>query len=83
MDLTAVLSIMVSLVILMIILFVKVKRYYLILITFLFSLVIGALSLTEGAIPFTPFTQLFFLLFNSVVFYLSATEYYENKDKTW
>jgi hypothetical protein len=52
------------------------KREFLImLVIFSFSLVIGAISLTQYLFPFYPFIQLFFITIQGVFFILSALEY--------
>ena len=56
---------------LMAILYVKLRIWYVILTIFLFSLVIGFYAIIEFAIPFSPYLQTFFLIFQSVFFTLS------------
>ena len=54
--------------------FYSKKRYFLpILVVFLFSLIIGMLSMEFG-IPFTPYVQIFFMLMQSVFFIMTAIQ---------
>lgn len=68
-----------GLIFLMLYLYVKTEDYEPILIVFLFSLIIGTMSLPIINFPFTPWFQIFFLLFQTVLFLLKALEYYNNK----
>ena len=56
---------------LMFYLYRNVKRFLPALVVFLFSLVIGFYSLSS-IIPFTPWFQIFFILIQSVLFYLTV-----------
>lgn len=67
----------------MIVLFVKMREFLFILIVFLFSLIIGVLSISEGLVPFTPYFQLFFLTFQTILFFITSFNFYEeNYGKT-
>ena len=74
------LFILFSLIIIISLLFITLKKkenYLLFLIIFLFSLLIGVISLTEYIIPFTPYLQFFFLLFQSSIFIITSLEVYK------
>lgn len=65
---------MLFLIILMVLMFyfyTKIKRLTPIIMLYLFSLIIGIYSLSSLGIPFTPWFQLFFLMNQSVFFYLA------------
>jgi len=72
------LLILVLLILLMLYLYTK-EEFEPILIVFLFSLFIGIMSLSLVNIPFTPWFQIFFMLFQTIMFFLKAFEYYYNK----
>lgn len=66
--------------ILMIYLYRKMKRETLpILIVFLFSLLVGLEGLTHFHTYFSPYFEIFFLLFQASIFALSVLEYYNYK----
>jgi hypothetical protein len=65
---------MVILVLFMFYFYMKVKKFLPILITFLFSIVIGMTSFGGAFIPFMPFFQIFFMLIQTVFFYLFIDE---------
>jgi hypothetical protein len=67
---------MVFLMVLMIYLYVKIDRFLPLLVIFLFSIIIGMVSFSGSYLPFTPFIQLFFILFQTIIFYL----FIEKKD---
>jgi hypothetical protein len=67
---------MVFLMVLMIYLYVKIDRFLPLLVVFLFSIIIGMVSFSGSYLPFTPFIQLFFILFQTIIFYL----FIEKKD---
>lgn len=71
--------ILILLILLMLYLYTKIKEFEPILIVFLFSLVIGVMSLSVIDIPFTPWFQIFFMLFQTIMFLLKAFEYYYSK----
>ena len=51
-------------------------RYFLVMITlFLFSIVIGMISIAEASIPFTPWFQIFFMVFETIFFYLCTNNF--------
>lgn len=63
--------------ILMLTIYLKVRKPFLLgLVVFLFSLIIGTSAIVESNIPFTPYIQIFFLLFQSVIFLLEGLEKY-------
>ena len=62
------------LIVLMIYCYVKIKRFLPILLVFLFSIIIGILSFSGSYLPFTPWFQLFFMLFQTIFFYLHVDE---------
>jgi len=71
--------VLILLILLMLHLYTKVKEFEPILVVFLFSLVIGITSLTVIDVPFAPWLQIFFILFQAVMFVLKALEYYYDK----
>lgn len=75
----AICLILVLLIYLMLYLYLKTEDFEPMLIIFLFSLVIGTMSLSVIDIPFTPWFQIFFMLFQAVLFLLKALEYYQGK----
>ena len=60
------------LMIIMILLYLKLRIFLVILVVFLFSLIIGINSMSETNIPFTPYLQTFFLLFQSCIFIITS-----------
>jgi len=60
------------LMIFMLALYLKVRIFLIILIVFLFSLVMGVSALENGNLPFTPYIQNFFLLFQTMIFLLTT-----------
>jgi len=62
---------------LMIFCYLKIRVFVVILGIYLFSLVIGIIAFNESVIPFTPFLQIFFLIFQSLIFILVAIETFE------
>jgi len=61
--------------------YLKMRVFVLILAIYLFSLIIGITSFSESVIPFTPFLQIFFLIFQSIIFILTAIQTFENENK--
>lgn len=57
--------------------YLKVRVFLVIIIIYLFSLVIGVMALSESVIPFTPFLQLFFLIFQSAILIIVSIEVFE------
>jgi len=55
------------LLILMIYLYGKMEGYWLMIITLMFSVIIGVISITNFDLPFTPYIQLFFILFQLII----------------
>ena len=64
---------------LMIFCFLKLRIFVLILAIYLFSLIIGFNSFSESVIPFTPYLQIFFLVFQTIMFLLTAIQTFGNK----
>lgn len=54
-----------------------IEKFLIILTVFLFSIIIGTTAIVEFAIPFSPYLQLFFLLFQTIFFILTALESYK------
>lgn len=76
--LTPVISFMILLIlmIVMVFLFTRKKVWLPILIVFLFSLVIGINSLGTPNFPFSPYFQIFFIVFQTVFFLLTSKDVY-------
>ena len=66
---------LIFLMIFMIVLYIKVRRFLLILIIFLFSLILGINSLSVD-IPLSPYFQILFILFQSCFFLITSIELY-------
>lgn len=79
MAVAEILSIMLFFVVLMLVLYLKYKKFHLILIIYAFGLIIGALSFTIEYLPFSPYIQIFFLVFISVIFVFTAIDYQNYK----
>lgn len=73
-------GIMVLLLILMIYFYVKVRRFLPILVIFVFSLIIGMASLSS-LVPFFPWFNIFFILFQSIIFMLTSLDLYNEVKK--
>lgn len=69
----------VFLIALMIFLYLKIRVLLVILLVFLFSIIIGILFLTIENIPFTPWIQIFFIFFQSIIFIITVLEAYEHE----
>lgn len=73
------------LIIIMIVLFKYLRVFLVILVVFLFSLVIGMIAIEDGSIPFSPYLQMFFMVFQGVVFLITSlgayTDYKEFKEE--
>lgn len=76
-DVSTVLSFftIMTLMVLMLVLYLKFRFFHIILIVFLFSIVIGMYSIADYSLPFSPYFQLFFLTFQSVIFILTSNDY--------
>lgn len=72
--------ILIFLMILMMVLYVKYRVPLLIITVYMFSLLLGYESLSIE-IPLTPYFQIFFLLFQSVLFILTAMDFFSKKEK--
>lgn len=64
---------------LMIFCYLKIRIFVVILAIYSFSLIIGIMSFSESIIPFTPMLQIFFLLFQTIFFIITAIETFEKK----
>ena len=74
---------MMIMMILMIYAYKKIRKFLPVLIIFLFSLVFGMSAMSVLGIPFTPWVQLFFILFQLIIFYYSVIELQENEGFTF
>ena len=54
--------------------YTKVRRYLISLVVFLFSLIIGIRSMSETEMPFTPYIQVFFIVFQVIIILLMSLE---------
>lgn len=59
---------------LMLLFYLKFRIFLVILTIFLFSLVMGGLSIQHGTIPFSPYLQLFFIVLQTIFFILTTVE---------
>lgn len=66
---------------LMLFCYLKIRVFVLILGIYLFSLIIGITAFNESVIPFSPYLQIFFLVFQSIIFILVAIQTFENENK--
>ena len=73
---------LVIMMILMIYAYKKIRKFLPVLIIFLFSIVIGLSAMSILGFPFTPWFQLFFILFQTIIFYYSVIELRENEGFT-
>jgi len=74
-------SVIFFLIILMLYLYMKVKDILPLILTYLFSLLIGFICLTYPFMPFTPYFSLFFIFFQSIIFLIAGLDYYEGFKK--
>lgn len=70
--------ILILLMLVMVEMYLKMRRFLPIIVVYLFSLIIGMTSLSEGNIPFTPWFQLFFLMFQSAIFIMVSIDLYND-----
>jgi len=75
------LFILIILMIIMTILYLKIRLFLPILVVFLFSIIIGFDSMSYDYIPFNPYFSIFFILFQSVFFIETSLQQY-NRYKT-
>lgn len=75
------LFVIIFLFIIMLFCYLKIRVFIVILLIYLFSLIIGFSSMNESIIPFTPYLQIFFLLFQTVIFTITALEVFRNENK--
>jgi len=73
--------IMIILIVFTLYLYFNTKEFLPILFVFLFSIVIGMTSFEGAFIPFTPWFQIFFVLFQTIFFVLKALNYYDDKKR--
>lgn len=64
---------------LMIFCYLKIRVFVVILVIYGFSLIIGIMAFSESIIPFTPFLQIFFLIFQTIIFIITTIETFEKK----
>lgn len=69
--------------VLMIYAYKKIRKFLPVLIIFLFSLIMGISTMSVLGFPHTPWFQLFFILFQTVIFYYSVIELQENEGFTF
>lgn len=69
--------IIIFLMLLMVYLYRKVGIWYLSLGILMFSIIIGINSLSFNSIPFTPYFQSFFILFQTIIFLIHSIEMYK------
>ena len=70
------LFILIILMIIMTILYLKIRLFLPILVVFLFSLIIGFNSISYEFIPFNPYFSIFFILFQSIFFIETSLQQY-------
>lgn len=68
---------------LMVFCYLKIRVFVLILGIYLFSLVIGFNAMSESVIPFTPYLQIFFLIFQTIIFVLVSIDTFKNENKRY
>jgi len=66
---------------LMLFCYLKIRVFIVILGIYLFSLIIGILALSESIIPFTPYIQIFFLIFQTLIFIIVSIETFQKEVK--
>jgi len=66
-----------SFIVLMLYFYTQIKRLLPIIAIYLFSIIIGMYSMSLIDFPFTPMFQLFFILFQSILFYMSVINGYD------
>lgn len=59
-------------------LYLKVRRFLLSVVVFVFSLIIGINALSQTDIPFTPMIQIFFLVFQICIILIMSVEAYNS-----
>ena len=69
--------ILIVLMVLMIGMYKYFRIWWIILVVFLFSLIIGGLSISVGDIPFSPYFQIFFIIFQSVFFIIMTMKVFK------
>ena len=64
--------ILIILMVIMLIVYVKLRIFLVILVIFLLSLIIGITSIMDYSLPFSPYLQILFILFQSVIFIITS-----------
>ena len=75
------LFILVFFLVLILYLFMKIVNFLPILVVYMFSLLVGLDSFTHLHTPFSPLFEIFFLMFQTTIFLLTAFNVYDNKIK--
>lgn len=70
----ATIGIILLMIFLMLFLYLKTREFIPILFVYCFSLLLGVISFSVSRIPFTPYIQIFFMLFQTIIFYLVCTK---------
>lgn len=65
------------LMLIMVVIYIKIRNFLVITVIFLFSLIIGAISISIGNITFTPYIQIFFIMFQLSIFIITSIEAYK------
>ncbi len=80
-NLDAILGIMILcvLMVIMMITYSKLRVWLVVTIVFLFSLIIGFNAMSFYAIPFSPYIQIFFVLFQSTFFLITSIQAYKER----
>jgi len=63
----------------MLIFYLKLKIYLIILTIFLFSIIFSIMALNIYLLPFSPYLQIFFLMFQAVIFLFTTLELNEKR----
>lgn len=66
-----------GLIITMIYMYRKMRIWVLILFIFLFSIIFGMISIMNFSVPFSPYIQIFFILFQTIVFFITSMEVFK------
>lgn len=71
--------VMLFLVMLMIFCYMKLRVFYIILLIYLFSIIIGVMALSDPYVPFTPYFQVLFILFQTMIFFADCLDTFSKK----
>lgn len=77
----ATIGLVLLLMVVMLYLYVKMREFLPILLVFLFSLIIGVQSFSVSRIPFTPSFQIFFIMFQGIIFLMTSMDLIEYKKR--